>query len=141
MNGTGLTLDERQAITDLLNRFYWLVDQGRAAEVADLFTADAIITFGPGAPKPGTVSGADIRPSMVARQAMTNVTTRHLLSNIMMEKKADGSVAVYSLLTLFRSEDEVRSPPPRTVADVDEIVVYDQGEWRIARRLITPIFY
>lgn len=141
MNGTGLTLDERQAIADLLYRFYWLVDQGRAAEVADLFTADATITFGPGAPAPGTISGADIRPSMVARQAMTHVTTRHLLSNIAMEKNADGSVAVTSLLTLFRSDDETRSPTPRTVADVEETVVRDQGAWRIARRLITPVFY
>ena len=72
---------------------------------------------------------------------MTHVTTRHLLSNIAMERNADGSVAVTSLLTLFRSDDETRSPAPRTVADVEETVVHDRGEWRIARRLITPIFY
>lgn len=141
MNDSGLTLDERQAISDVLHRFYWLVDQGRAAEVVDLFTADASITFGPGAPKPGTISGAEIRPAMAARQAQANVTTRHLLSNIMMERQADGSVAVYSLLTLFRSDDETRSPAPLVVADVNETVVRDKGEWRIANRLISPVFH
>jgi len=141
MNDSGLTLDERQAISDVLHRFYWLVDQGRAAEVADLFTADASITFGPGAPKPGTISGAEIRPAMAARQAQANVTTRHVLSNIAMERQADGSVSVYSLLTLFRSDDGTRSPAPSVVADVNETVVRDAGEWRIARRLISPVFY
>jgi len=141
MDDSGLALDERQAISEVLHRFYWLVDQGRAAEVADLFTGDASITFGPGAPKPGTISGADIRPAMAARQAQTNVTTRHLLSNIMMERQADGSVAVYSLLTLFRSEDEARRPVPSVVADVNETLVRDNGAWRIARRLISPVFF
>lgn len=137
----GLALEDRQAIEDLIHRFYWLVDEGRASEGATLFTADASITFGPGAPRPGTTSGADLGPMLVARQAMTHVLTRHVLSNLQMEPCADGSVIVRLLMTLYRTEDGTRAPTPNTIADVTEVVVRDGGAWRFARREIRPIFY
>lgn len=58
-NPPALTADDRQSIMDLMYRFYWLVDQGRAGETAALFTTTATLTFGPGSPKPGTVEGDD----------------------------------------------------------------------------------
>ena len=140
MSKTELSLDDRQAITDVMYQFYWLVDQGRAAETAALFTPTARLTFGPGAPKPGTLEGDSIPPAMAARQAQTSVTTRHVLSNIRLTPRGDGSVEAYSLLTLFRSEDESRNSFPASVADIEEIFVRSADGWRVQERIILPIF-
>jgi ketosteroid isomerase-like protein len=139
-DSTPLSLSDRFAATDLVNRFFFLVDKGRAAETAALFTADGSLTFGPGSPKPGTVEGANIAAAMAARQAMTQVTTRHVLSNQTAAVQADGSVAVYSLLTLFRSDDAGRDSYPASVADIDDILVREGEGWRIKARTVSPVF-
>lgn len=135
-----LSSDDRQAITDIIHRFFWLVDHGRAGETADLFAGDARITFGPGTPNPGTIEGAAIRAAMTARATHTHVTTRHVLSNIALSPNPNGSVSAYSLLTLFRSDDETRDSAPASVADIDEIYVRNGAVWRIQERIIMPIF-
>lgn len=133
-------VEDRQLIIDVLHRFFWLVDHGRADETADLFTEDATLTFGPGSPKPGTIEGAAIRPAMAARAAQTAVTTRHVLSNVALNPGEDGSVAVYSLLTLFRAEDSSLDITPASVADIDEIYIREGTAWKIRSRVISPIF-
>ncbi|VWX50054.1 nuclear transport factor 2 family protein [Novosphingobium sp. 9U] len=133
-------LDTRFAATDLVHLFFRLVDEGRAAETADLFTADGSITFGPGAPVPGTVSGEAIRGAMTARQAQTHVTTRHVLSNLSVEREGDDGMVVRSLLTLFRSDDESRVSTVASVADVTDRLRRDGENWKIASRLVSPVF-
>lgn len=137
---TAVAIEDQLAIRDLVYRFYRLVDEGRADETAALFTATARLTFGPGSPKPGTIEGDQIPPAMAARATQTHVTTRHVLSNIQLEARADGSVAGYSLLTLYRSENETRDSYPASIADIHELFVRDDGEWRIQARDILPIF-
>lgn len=135
-----LSVDDRLAAIDLVNRFFFLVDKGRAAETAALFAADGSLTFGPGSPKPGTVAGGDIPAAMTARQAQTHVTTRHVLSNQAVTPLDDGTIAVYSLLTLFRSEDETRDSYPASIADIDDILVRVGADWRIKARTVSPVF-
>lgn len=138
--GDMLRLEDRFAASDVVNQFFWLVDHGRAAETAALFAADGALTFGPGSPKPGTVTGADLGPAMVARQAQAHVTTRHVLTQTRIVGNADGSIAISSLLTLFRSEDDGRDSYPTSVADIDDMLVLENGEWRIKARMISPVF-
>ena len=140
MADTTLSIQDRLAVTDVVHRFFYLVDQGNAAQTAALFTADATLTFGPGAPKPGTVEGPAIPGAMAARESQKHVTTRHVLSNLIVTPQADGSIAVYSLLTLFRSEDEGRDSLPASVADINDVLVKDGEGWKIRSRLILPIF-
>jgi hypothetical protein len=135
-----LSADDRQAITDILLRFFWLVDHGRADETAVLFTNDARLIFGPGSPKPGTVDGAAIPVAMTARAAQTNITTRHVISNLAIAVQKDGTATASSLLTLFRSENETRASLPAAVADLDEVYIRQDGEWRIRQRTVTPVF-
>ncbi|MFW2829661.1 nuclear transport factor 2 family protein [Sphingomonas sp. ID0503] len=135
-----LSLEDRIAATDVVDRFFWLVDNGRAAETAALFASDGSLTFGPGSPKPGTVSGADLVPAMAARQAQTHVTTRHVVTHPHVEAGEDGSITIHSLLTLYRSEDEGRDTYPTSVADILDVLVQEAGAWRIKTRTISPIF-
>src|SRR3546814_1922124 len=115
----------------------WSSDVCSSDLTAALFARDCSLTVGPGSPKPGTIAGADIAPAMVARQAQLNVTTRHVLTEAHVAGKADGSIAVSSLLTLFRSEDEGRDSYPVSVADIEDVLVREDGAWRIRTRTIS----
>ena len=136
-----ISVDDRLAIIDVIHKFFWLVDHGRAGETADLFTKTARLTFAPGAPKPGTIQGPDIPAAMAARAEQVEVTTRHALSNIRLIPNADGSVSACSLLTLFRSESATRDSYPASIADIEEIFVRGDGGWYIQERTIVPIFF
>lgn len=136
-----LSPQDQLDLTALVNRSFWLIDQGRAAETAALFTADASLTFGPGAPRPGTISGAAIGAAMQARQAEAGVTSRHVLSNMMAGGEGEGRATVRSLLTLYRTPDGDVSPIVRSVADVVDDCVRDGRDWKIASRQILPVFY
>ena len=122
--------------------FGYLVDHGRATECAGLFTADAKLIFGPGSPKPGTLDGIEaIRAFLVARQAQTHVTTRHIATNFRMHQSAPDVTEVESLLQVFRSDDESRLPVIGSVSEVLETYSRSHsGQWLIQQRTTTPIF-
>lgn len=135
-----LTTQDQFDLIALVNRSFWLIDNGQAAQSAGLFAADASLTFGPGAPMVGTISGAAIGAAMQARQDQAGVTSRHVLSNQMVTSDAEGRATVRSLLTLFRTPDADLSPIVRSVADIIDECVKIDGEWRIFARQILPIF-
>lgn len=131
---------DRARIEALLYRSFWLIDHGRAAESAALFAPDGSLTFGPGAPAPGTIRGADIAAAMTRRQAQSGVTSRHLLSNVQIEEMGEDRALMRSLLTLFRTESDDLRPDVKSVADVEDEMVRQGTEWKIARRTIMPVF-
>lgn len=128
------------AIAQLLYRSFWLIDNGRASETAALFAPNGSLTFGPGAPKPGTLEGEQIAQAMAARQAQGQVTSRHVLSNVMVEPLGADRAELRALLTLFRTESDELAPDVASVADIVDTVIRSDGEWKIAERLIQPIF-
>lgn len=128
-------------LTQLVLRSFWLIDHGRAAEVAGFFAPDGALTFGPGAPRPGTITGPAIATAMQARQDDVAATSRHVLSNFLVEPQDDGRVVVRSLMTLFRTATADMEPIVRSVADLVDTFVLHDGAWRIADRQILPVFY
>jgi hypothetical protein len=128
------------AIAELLYRSFWLIDNGRASEVAGFFTPDGSLTFGPGAPKPGTLSGEQIGQMMTAREAQKQVTSRHVLSNVLIAPQGNDRVELRALMTLFRTESDQLVSDVASVADVVDTLVRSGGEWKIEARLIQPIF-
>jgi hypothetical protein len=131
---------DRIKITDAIHRYFWLADHGHAEQIADLFAQGARLVFGEGAPKPGTLTGPEIAAAMLARSKQTHVTTRHIVSNVMLRLRDAATVDAHSLLTLFRSDDESRDSYPKSVADIADVFVREGDEWRIAHRTISPIF-
>lgn len=142
MTSSGLPLSaaDRQAITDVINRYFWLADVGRADEITSLFAPQATLTFGPGAPKPGTIAGQEIAAAFKARAAQTEVTTRHVVSNVRLEPKADGSVTSYCILTHYRSDTAECDSYPFMVADIHDCFIREGGNWLIRSREIMPVF-
>jgi hypothetical protein len=136
---TGTSADHAHLVA-LSLRSFWLIDHGRASEVAAFFAPDGALTFGPGAPKPGTISGPTIAVAMQARQDDAAAVSRHVLSNFLVEPQADGRVIVRSLMTLFRTATGDFEPVVRSVADLVDTYVQLGGEWRIADRQILPVF-
>jgi hypothetical protein len=131
---------DRQDIIDVILRYFWLVDHGRADETIPLFSSHATLTFGPGAPKPGTIEGPAISAAMVARARLTSATTRHVVSNIQMHGRGVGEIDCSSLLTLYRSDDDSRDSHPASVADIEDRFILEDGAWKIGQRIISPVF-
>jgi len=141
MATASLNIEDMLAITESINRYFNLVDTGRAAEVYSLFCENGALTFGAGAPKPGTLSGDNLKASLEARQQQTGVITRHAVSNIQFSAQAEGRISVYSLLTLYRAEPGATPDTyPASVADIEDIFVNENGTWKILQRLISPVF-
>jgi ketosteroid isomerase-like protein len=132
--------DVRQEIADRIHLFFRLVDTGKAASTAALFTDDAKLTFGPGSPNPGTIEGGAIHDAMAARERQTSAFTRHVVTNIIYGADGDDAVSVDYALILFRSDDETRASLPAFVADVAESWRLRAGEWKLAQRTISPTF-
>lgn len=124
----------------LVVRSFWLIDHGRAAEVEAFFATDGALTFGRGAPRPGTIAGAAIAQAMQARQDDKGAISRHVLSNFLIELQDDGRVTVRSLMTLFRTASDDMTPTVRSVADLIDTFELRDSEWRIVDRQILPIF-
>ncbi len=135
-----LDRQDQESIVEVIHRYFWLVDHGRADETAQLFTPSGQLTFGERAPKPGTIEGAAIGVAMLARSKQMNVTTRHVVSNIILTARDAASVEASFLLTLFRSEDSRLDTYPASIADVDDLFVRHGERWRIQRRMIAPVF-
>jgi hypothetical protein len=131
---------DRQGIVDVVLRYFWLVDHGRADETIPFFSSQATLTFGPGAPKPGTIEGPAIAAAMTARAKLTSATTRHVVSNILMHGHGVAEIDCSSLLTLYRSDDESRDSYPASVADIQDRFVRENGAWKILQRTISPVF-
>jgi len=134
------TLTVRLLVTDGIYRFFDLVDNGRASATASLFHPDATLTFGPGSPQPGTISGADIRSAMEARENQRSAFTRHFIGNVIFDRIATSEAEVRYQLILFRSDDETRLAVPAFVADVGEKWILHDGEFKIMSRTILPTF-
>nr|WP_047169184.1 nuclear transport factor 2 family protein [Sphingomonas sp. Y57] len=132
--------ETEREIANLIHRFYWLVDHGRAAETAGMFSESAVLTYGAGAPTPGEIRGEAVGLAMRRRQEMRGLVTRHVVSNLMLTRCGEDQIDSVLLLTVYRSEEPSRDPIPHTVADVEESFVREAGRWRIERRTISPVF-
>src|ERR1700726_2272198 len=120
-----VTPDERHALTALCTEYVWRIDNGYAAAVPALFTADGSMELPWGTPR----GAAELKAAWEER-ARRAIRTRHMISHLRADEIA-GEVS----LTLYHADAE--GPAPATPAVVREhIDVYrrgDDGRWRIDR--------
>lgn len=128
----------RCEIEALLAEWCHCIDSGRAVEAIDLFTDDASQTLAG-----STSTGREaIRQGLMRRQALSERMSRHLVSNLRLLAAPDREdrLGATWVLTLYRSDEPQRPAVPRLVADVQDDYARVDGCWRIARRIVTPVF-
>jgi hypothetical protein len=135
-----MSQSDRNEVVDLIHRYFWLVDHGRAAETVPFFAENARLTFGARAPKPGTLMGKEIAAAMEARGRHLHLITRHLVSNILLEATDADTIESHAVLSLYRSETEALDSYPFSIADMHDVFCRVGDVWRIAARSISPLF-
>lgn len=120
----------------ILVEWSWLIDHGRAAEAAVLFTPDAEQTIAG-----VTARGIEaIAEGLKRRADMTGRTSRHVISNLKLSMSSDTTVDANWILTLYRSDDANKPARPVLVGDVQDIFRKETDGWKIRSRKIVPVF-
>jgi hypothetical protein len=129
-------LATRAALADLNARFAWSLDRHRYEDLRGILTPDVHYVSGTG-------EFTDVEAVISAFRARPGPrTTRHGLGNLLLSPAEDGSVTALSSWHTFASN----SANPvgvglYLVADFDDRYVRgDGGIWRIAERIIRPVF-
>lgn len=129
-------------ISNLIAEHGWRIDHGLIMETFALYARNPRLEFMPPAPRAGAYEGRDaVHGWFVERMKAIDVTCRHIISNIRMYERADGAVESTHLLTLFRDGiPGMRTTDPIFVADAAEVYVREDGAWKLAERVVTPVF-
>src|SRR5271154_5398498 len=132
-----VTPEERHALTALCTEYVWRIDNGYAAAVPALFTADGSMELPWGTPR----GAAELKAAWEER-ARRAIRTRHMISHLRFSRLGADEIAGEVSLTLYHADAE--GPAPATPAVVGEhIDVYrpgDDGRRRLPSRRFSPAF-
>ncbi|MEV4357911.1 nuclear transport factor 2 family protein [Nonomuraea sp. NPDC004186] len=126
-----LTCDQRQEIIDLYARYSHAFDEGRADELAALFTEDGVFEREGAAP----VIGRDGLAALVRATAERAPGMRHLVSNILVEASEAGALGQAYALALVVGDTDLRLA---TFGRYDDEFVPTPEGWRLRVRRFTP---
>ncbi len=127
-------LIDRQAIADVIHAYCRGVDTIDVDSVAELFTVDCLVDYGPGLGEPTHGSASLAR--RLARGLPRFAATSHHVSNIEISFAADGqsaSVITY-LMAWHRYRDE--TPDALLYARYHDRFVHQAQTWLIAERVL-----
>lgn len=122
-----------QACVALITRYTHLVDEGRASEVADLFTVEGVW-----ASPEATFDGQDAIRAAFLRREQSGRRSRHVCTNVAIELEDETHATGLCYLTLFRTDAD-GTPARGTAPDLvgvyrDRFVRGEDGGWRFATR-------
>jgi hypothetical protein len=128
LNGTP-RLQDKDEIVDLVHRYSYCVDRRLYDELADLFSDDCVVDYGPG-----------FGPAVHGRVAFRRLfgagrgfpATSHHNANVLVTFESDDRATVStSLYAWHRRED---GSTPRVWGSYDDVVVRTPSGWRFAER-------
>lgn len=125
---------DRLEVMELINRHWALVDRSAEGVVADLFCTDGAMHIG----QLIKTGREDIARYYVERRAQEDLTgrkTRHIISNLRTEFRADGDMNFFFLASVYSGTGSfpLAAAPPSTIADFSGICrCVDQNGWLIA---------
>ncbi|MGE4429715.1 MAG: nuclear transport factor 2 family protein [Sphingobium sp.] len=142
MNSSGVDSQTWCEISNLIAEHIWRIDHGRIMEALELYSSDPRLEFMPPAPRAGAYEGrAAVEEWFGERMKNAHVTCRHVLSNLRMTALENGQVSATHLLVMFRDGLEGRATTdPAFIADAEEKYIREADGWKLAERIITPIF-
>lgn len=135
---TAIDASARSAIEQLIHEHAWLIDQGRADEVPDLYTDDGrMIGVGP-----DKVGRDAIALWAQERAAQRERRSRHVQTNIRLEADASDRVRGTVVLTLYRHDGPGSgSSAPLLVAEYrDTYRLCADHVWRFEERRLATVF-
>jgi hypothetical protein len=133
---TVLTADVRASIGDLNARFAWALDLHDFDSLRTILTPDVHYV---------SVDREfhDAEATIASFQARASTrTTRHGLGNLLLQPAGDDEVTGRSSWHTFATNDDPPHPgvPVFMVADFSDVYRRTALGWRIAERIITPVF-
>ncbi|SFJ07169.1 SnoaL-like domain-containing protein [Bosea sp. OK403] len=133
-----LTLEDRVAIEDLIQRHAWLIDHGESDRIGELFTQDAAL-YGIG---PDKLGRAAIANWGAERAAMRDRRSRHVQSNILIEPISPETARGCVVLTLYRHDGPgPGSATPFLICEYDDRYRKDADRaWRFTERRLSVLF-
>jgi len=130
-----LSVEDRFAISELLNRMAYYYDEGHLDDLAACFAEDAIMSMQiAGGDMVGPFEGRDGLMDLYrgAKSTQTDVR-RHDITNILIDASGD-TLTVTSYLTLFATENA--ETKLLTTGVYRDQVAQLNGEWKIVKRHI-----
>ena len=132
-------------ISGLISEQIWRIDHRQIMQAFDLFADVPRLELVPPAPQAAVYDGRDAVHGWFTEFAnhvnnLPSVTSRHVISNLRMTLREDGSVAGSHVLTVYRDGLEGRrATDPVVVTDADDVFLRERGVWKIASRVLTPV--
>lgn len=121
------------AVQQLLARYTHFVDRGPWHKISSLFTADAEFVV-----RNQPIVGRDAIHEFYRARSETELTSRHVVTNVLVDAASVTEAEVISTITLYR---EIGGTTPVLVGDYHDVVRLDDGVWRFARRRLEITFF
>jgi hypothetical protein len=129
-----VSIETRVGIEHLVAELLWRLDHGKADTTWELYTEDAVST-GP----LGTMDGREAIKSWGERRAkVSGIVGRHLIGGIRLAWVGEELHGWTQYMTFRDSSDNPLLPA--SVGEFREVYRVVDGDWKIARREIAPIF-
>jgi uncharacterized protein (TIGR02246 family) len=131
-------LGAEHACAALITRYTHLVDEGRASEVADLFTPDGVW-----ASPESTFDGRDAIRAAFLRREKSGRRSRHVCTNVAVDVEDEAKATGLCYLTLYRTDAEgmpARGTTPDLIGVYRDRFTRTEDGWRFASRLTEVTF-
>ena len=122
-------LVDKDEIVDLVHRYSYYVDQKFYDEIAELFTEDCIVDYGPGVGPP--VQGRTAFRAMFGAGRGFVVTSHHN-ANVLVSFEGDDRASVRT--SCYAWHETSQGATPRIWGAYYDVVVRNPEGWRFARR-------
>lgn len=126
----------RAELTALCTEYVWRVDNGHAAHIPDLFTAEGV-WIGPW----GTMRGQTELDAAWKKRAQWTVRTRHLLTNLRFSAPSPDRAEGHISQIVFAADGDAPWPTdPSVIAEnIDSYARDADGVWRFASRRVVML--
>ncbi len=132
----GLSLDERDAVYDVLHRYIWAMDTGDIDGIAATFTSDGVVKDITGRRWDGADAARNFASHFITRP--NRPAGQHWVQHMFIDESTDTSARVTPYwFTAVRDESDDRKFVSNLGRYIDTCVKVD-GRWLIKEKLIDP---
>jgi hypothetical protein len=129
--------ETRILVERLVTEFSFLIDHGQAIDVPALFTEDGSFES-----PIATLNGRKAIASAMAQRMQADYMTRHVTSNLRLQRESANQILGTVLLTMYRWTPGDLDAKPNPIALLEYEDVYRRcidSEWRFAARKALPV--